>query len=185
MTASAMKVHLDKIGVDGYELDTALEKAWVTELMVEAKAPFEAVGDGRLKVRLDRVGDDVVHARGRVVVSLAAPCGRCLEGLRYDINVPIEVAMFPLGSEPMGGEDGELSADDLGVTTYEGKQIDLTAIVRDEVFLEMPMNPVCAFAEARECPNYQKVAGSVEMPPEEPKPGTDPRWAALKSIKLS
>ncbi len=185
MAASAMKVHLDKIGVDGYELDTALEKTWVTEMMTEAKAPFEGVSDGRLKVRLDRVGDDVVHVRGRVVVSLSAPCGRCLEGLRYDINVPIEVAMFPAGSEPMAGDDGELSADDLGVTTYEGKQIDLTAIVRDEVFLEMPMNPVCAFAEARQCPNYQKVAGSVEMPPEEPKPGTDPRWAALKSIKLS
>lgn len=186
MSASVMRVHIDKIGPEGFEIDTRLESQWLAEMMLEAKAPFEPAGDGRLVVRLDRVGDDVVHARGRVTVSLSAPCGRCLESLRYDINVPIEVALFPHGSEPVSGADGELDADDLGVSTYEHKEVDLTGIVRDEIFLEMPMNPVCAFAEARACPNYQKVAGTIDLPiDEEPRPGQDPRWAALKSIKLS
>lgn len=184
MSATAMKVPLDKIGPEGFELDTQLAEAWLGEMMTDAKSPFDVHGAGKLAVRLDRVGD-VVHVRGKLSVSLTAPCGRCVEPLVYDLNVPIEVAMFPHGHEPAIGAEGELDEEDLGVATYSNKEIDLTGIVRDEIFLEMPMNPICAVADPKDCPNYQKVGAVMEMPVDAPKPGEDPRWAALKGIKLS
>ncbi len=173
-----MKVPLDKIGPDGYDLDTKLELPWMAELLRDAKAPFEAVEPGELSVRLDRAGE-VVHVRGDITVHLSTPCGRCLRALTYDIEAPIEVAMFPLGSEPSAGEEGELESDDLGVSTYEHKEIDLTNLVRDEIFLEMPMNPVCEGKAAESC------VAAIPAASEPEKPKTDPRWDALKSIKLS
>lgn len=183
MSTSALKVQLDKIGPEGYELDTRLEVSWLIELMNATKAPYEPRGPGRLAVRLDRAGD-VVHVRGRVSASLSTPCGRCLEPLSYELNVPLEVAMFPAGSEPAAGPEGDLEADDLGVSTYEKKEIDLTAVVRDEIFLEMPMNPVCVDNSNCEA-LLASVAKAAQDPVDDKKPGSDPRWAALKSIKLS
>ncbi len=178
MSAAAMKVPLDQIGAEGYDLDTGLAKAWLAETLRDAKAPFEPHGDGKLKVHLARMGD-AVHVRGKLSVALAAPCGRCLEPLIYDLNLPIEVAMFPQGHEPAAGPEGELDEDDLGVATYAGKEIDLTGVVRDEMFLEMPMNPVCG-AEPSDC-----ARPAPEVPQVDIKPKEDPRWAALKNIKLS
>jgi uncharacterized protein len=182
MSATAMKIPLDQIGPEGFDLDTGLARAWLEDTLREARAPFEPHGDGKLVVRLDRMGD-VVHVRGKLGISLAAPCGRCLERLVYDLNLPIEVAMFPHGHEPEAGEDGELDDDDLGVTTYDAKEIDLTNIVRDEIFLEMPVNPVCG-PEPKDCANQAAVA-ALKTPEVEIKPKEDPRWAALKNIKLS
>lgn len=183
MSATAMKVPLDQIGPEGYDLDTGLAKAWLGEMLREAKAPFEPHADGSLKVRLDRMGD-VVHVRGKLKLSLAAPCGRCLEPLVYDLDLPIEVAMFPVGYEPEAGEDGELDEEDLGVATYEAKEINLINVVRDEIFLEMPMNPVCG-SEPEQCANYDKIADVLAGSAADIKPKEDPRWAALKGIKLS
>lgn len=177
MASSPFKVALDKIGPEGYELDVKLELPWVVALMQEAKAPYEPVAPGEMTVRLDRAGD-VVHVRGDITVHLKTPCGRCLRGLTYDIEAPVEVALFPKGKEPEAGPDGELGADDLGVSTYDHKEIDLTGIVRDEIFLEMPMNPVCEGKAAETC-----VSAAPAPEPEGPK--SDPRWDALKNIKLS
>jgi uncharacterized protein len=178
-----LKISVDEIGPEGLALDVKLETAWLSELL-GADLVFKPDGEGRLTVRLDRAGE-IVHVRGRVHCNLQAPCGRCLEGLGFEINVPVEVAMFPVGSEPEAGPDGELAEEDLGVATYDGKTVDLTAIVRDEVFLEMPMNPICHYAAAEECPNFQRNVGNVPRMEEEKRTGIDPRWAALQKLKLS
>jgi uncharacterized protein len=152
-------------------------------MLRDAKAPFTPQADAKLKVRLDRMGD-VVHVRGKLSLTLGAPCGRCLEPLVYDLNLPLEVAMFPHGHEPQADDEGELDEEDLGVATYDNKEIDLTNIVRDEIFLEMPMNPVCG-PELENCANYQAVSGVLAKAGGDIKPKEDPRWAALKGIKLS
>ncbi len=182
MSASALKIPLDQIGLEGFDLDTGLARSWLTDTLREARAPFEPHGDGKLVVRLDRMGD-VVHVRGRLRVSLTAPCGRCLEPLVYDLDLPIQVAMFPHGHEPEAGPDGELDDDDLGAATYDDKEVDLTNIVRDEIFLEMPVNPVCGL-NLEDCANQAAIA-ALKTPEVDIQPKGDPRWAALKNIKLS
>lgn len=183
-----MKIELDKIGPEGYDHDSPIEPAWLAEAL-GPRAPFGPAGQGRLTVHLARVGD-VVHVRGKVYVKLKADCGRCLEPLDFDLNAALEVALFPKGAEPAPGPDGELSEEDMGVATYEGGVIDLSELVKDEIFLEMPMNPMCSYERAADCPNFQKYAGPAatapESEPETPSPaGGDPRWAGLKRIKLS
>ncbi|MBC7794321.1 MAG: DUF177 domain-containing protein [Clostridia bacterium] len=179
MASSPLKVPIDKIGPDGYELDVRLEKPWMTALLSDAKAPFEPVDAGELDVRLDRAGD-VVHIRGSLSVHFKAACGRCLRTLTYDIEVPVEVAMFPDGSALAAGNDSELDQEDLGASTYENKEIDLEGLVRDEIFLEMPMNPMCEGEAAATCVAVIPVDAQLDKGTKQ-----DPRWEALTKIKLS
>ncbi|MEL6543509.1 MAG: DUF177 domain-containing protein, partial [Myxococcota bacterium] len=160
---------------------------WVNESLGE-KSPFVAANPGRLKVHLERRRAGVVQARGTLQVSLRADCARCLYPVEVTLNQGLDLVLFPLGSEPQAGPDGELGAEDMGVATYTDGEVDLTSLVRDEIFLEMPMNPTCDFNDPRDCDHFMANLGKYdkelqvgENAPEE-KP-VDPRWAALNRLK--
>ncbi len=182
-----MRVHVDKIGSDGFDFDEPLSLDWMNEALGE-DSPFSAAKEGRLKVHLERRRGGVVQARGTLQVTLASDCARCLYPVEVTLNHDLDVVLFPLGSEPQPGPDGELAAEDMGVATYDEGEIDLSAIVRDEIFLEMPMNPTCDFADPRDCGHFMANLGKYEselqvgeQEPEDKAP--DPRWAALGRLK--
>jgi uncharacterized protein len=97
------------------------------------------------------------------------------------IDTPLDVTLFPRGKEPPAHADGEVAEEDLGVATYEEKEIDLSGIVHDEVLLGLPMNPVCREDCAGLCPTCGQNLneGDCECPP-----ASDPRWDALRRLKL-
>ncbi len=146
-----MRVHLDKIGPDGYDLDEPVTVAWLNSTL-GADSPFRGSGDGRFLVRLERI-DDAVYVRGRARLALTAKCSRCLDSVHLGIDAPVEVTLFPRGKEPSPAPDGELSGEHVGVAIYAKKEIDLSGILRDEVFLELPMNPICNEECSGLCPN--------------------------------
>ncbi len=174
-----LTVRLERIPVEGLDLDEAVSVEWLANALGEG-SPFRPDGEGRLRVHLHRA-EEVVHVRGRATLSLGSACSRCLEPVSLAIDTPLEVALFPLGSEPAPRPDGEIAPEDMGVATYEDDEIDLGGIVHDEVFLELPMNPVCSESCAGLCPtcgtnlNEQRCAC---------KPAPDPRWSALRQLKL-
>lgn len=183
-----MKIHLEKIGPDGFHFVEPIEEVWLNECLGGDSA-FAAAGPGSLDVMLYRSKHEVVHVRGSVRVTLNTSCVRCLFGIELALNQPIDVVLFPAGKEPEAGEDGELSSDDLGVGSYEGGEIDLSALVRDEIYLEMPMNPNCGIEDPRECEHFMRNLGDHQKdlhygdaPVAKP---TDSRWAALSKVKLS
>lgn len=182
-----MRVHVDKIGTDGFDFDEPLSEEWMSAALGE-DSPFAPAEEGRLQVHLDRRRGGVVQARGSVQVSLKTDCSRCLYPVEVTLNHDLDVVLFPAGSEPQPGPDGELAEADMGVATYDEGEIDLTALVRDEIFLEMPMNPTCDFVDPRDCDHFMANLGKYERelqvgddePAEKP---VDPRWAALGRIK--
>ncbi|MEZ4271630.1 MAG: DUF177 domain-containing protein [Myxococcota bacterium] len=137
----ALTVRLERIGTEGYDLETPIAREWLEEIF-DKDSPYTPVADGALQVHLERVMD-VIHVRGRMRLALGAHCSRCLEPADLALDTPIQVSLFPLGQEPAAKPDGELDSDDTGVATYEGQLIELGDLLRDEVFLELPMNPVC------------------------------------------
>src|SRR5688572_14931039 len=109
-----MVVRIERIPVEGLDLDQPVTAEWLTEALGEG-SPFKARGNGRLRIHLARV-EDMVHVRGRAMLELGAPCSRCLTDVPLAINTPVELALFPLGTEPPPGPDGEISGDDMGVS---------------------------------------------------------------------
>ncbi len=175
-----LELRVDRIGDDGLELDEVLSLAWLDETLGK-DSPFRAVGDGRLRLFVQCV-DRVVHARGRLTASFEGACVRCLERAEVAIDAPLALAIFPVGEEPDATEDGEIPQEDVGVAVYHDEIIKLADIVRDEVFLELPMNPLCDEACAGLCPACGVNRNTTRC---QCSPEVDIRWLGLRSIKVN
>ena len=145
-----MIIRVERIGDDGLDVDQVVARAWLEEAL-GGDSPFTPVGEGRVRLHLLRV-EDVIHVRGQATLELGAECSRCLEPVTISLSTPVEVALFPRGAEPVPAADGEIEADDMGVATYDGQEIHLGDLIHDEVFLELPMSPICSQSCAGLCP---------------------------------
>jgi uncharacterized protein len=136
-------------------------------------------GGQRYAVPGHRVGAtlDVSHTttgyalRLRFEAALAGPCMRCLEEAGHAVSVDAREI-----DQPGGGEE-------LDSPYLEAEQLDVRAWARDALALALPTQIVCR----EECLGLCAVCGENlnEAGPEhahEREP--DPRWAALRELKL-
>ena len=140
--------------------------------------PFEfggqeyAVEGGRVPAALDVAHTTTGYSlRLRFEADLAGPCMRCLEGADQLVKVDAREV-----DQPGGGEE-------LDSPYLEDEQLDLRGWARDALALALPAQIVCT----AECRGLCAVCGENlnEAGPEhvhEPEP--DPRWAALRELKL-
>ncbi|MES2504998.1 MAG: hypothetical protein V4534_09000 [Myxococcota bacterium] len=109
--------HIPEVGITKTE---RLSIAQVSELLDEPgrEMAFKALAETELSLQIDRKGDNATIT-GRGVFSLSHPCVRCLEeivvGLELDMNLELE----------------------------KPDVIDLTEVLREEMFLELPHYPAC------------------------------------------
>ena len=176
-----MKIHLDKIGPNGFVLQDALTKAWLDETL-GANSPISAVGDGSINAQIFRLENNV-QVHGTVTAKLLTACSRCIEEIPLQIKAPLDIIIFPKGGLPDAATNGELSEEDLGVATYENQEVDLDNIIHDGLFLEIPMNPICSEKCRGLCSscginlNHESCACNTKL--------KDWRLAALQNIKLN
>jgi len=174
-----LKVRVDRIADEGFDLDEVLTRDWLDRSLGEG-TPFHAAKDGHISAHLMKV-EDVVQVRGRARVTLQGECVRCLTQTDLPLDLSIDLALFPKGKEPEAAPEGELTADDMGVGSYAEGIIDLSDVVHDEVLLELPMNPLCRESCAGLCPvcGQNLNEGKCSCQPE-----IDPRWQGLRSLKV-
>ena len=178
--SAVLSVRVDRIGDEGLDVDEVIGTVWVDAALGQG-SPFRANGAGRLIVHLEKV-EHVVYMRGRAKVQLAGQCGRCLSPADLALNVPIEVALFPSGKEPAANTEGELAPDEMGVAAYEDGVINLSGIIHDEVFLELPMNPLCKESCAGLCPSCGTNLNETRC---NCAKAVDPRWEILRDLKAN
>ncbi len=149
-------------------IDLSLPEALGTDLIAvphgasaQLQASFEVVTDG-------------IWVSGSFRSEAIGECGRCLEEVRREVDVPFQALyLYP---EAELGEDED--SDDVHV--FDGETIDLEEAVRDAVVTSLPFTPLCA----PDCPGLCDQCGV----PLKDNPGhahevLDPRWAALDSVK--
>jgi uncharacterized protein len=129
-----------RIPPEGLELTEELSPG---ELHVESGEEFALAPGGSLRCRVERGDDDNVHVRGRLEASLALACGRCLGG--FSLPVGQQVDVFYLPERPGEGEeeDVELKDRDMIVAYYAGGRVDLGELVREQLYLALPMKRLC------------------------------------------
>lgn len=153
----------------------------VGDLGYRAKGTAAISGNAYLAER------DVV-VDGEVKLSVGYDCVRCVEGLEMPVALRFShvIAPRPEGQADKVSDDDELvvDAEDDGEEReeafYEGEEVDLTALMREDILLELPMNPTCEHTAAGRCDRYDEVLpeaapGSAEA--------VDPRWAPLLEMK--
>lgn len=142
-------------------------------------------------------------AWGELSTAVQVACGRCLEPLAQTVRFSIEENFRPLVNAETGhlirpdefeGEEEDLEDDALIIN--EQHLLDLTEVVRQNIWVAIPTYPSCNWAGKGECPNftaYKRDIGDVrlllageqvaEQPAAQASPAVDPRWAALLALR--
>jgi uncharacterized protein len=120
-------------------------------------------------VRFSRTAQGL-YAQGRLQAETQMDCVRCLEPFSQILEIRIDdLFVYPPGQAP----ETALSIPETGI-------LDLTPIVREYLWLDVPLQPVCR-AECRglcpECGNNLNESSCSH-----PTAGADPRLSGLKSL---
>lgn len=137
--------------------------------------------------------DDLYQLVGRIRGELELACSRCLEPFTMHVDVPFDLRYLPqhlnmTGSAEDGDDDDdekvpsqEVGGDDLTTAFYRDDQIDLTQLVREQLYLLLPMKPLHSEDCKGLCPNCGTNLN--EKTCECRNEWEDPRLAPLKALK--
>ena len=147
---------------------------------------YRATGPAHVRGHAYRSKRDV-FVEAELEATVAFDCVRCLEPLALTLArkirhllVPGKRDLAPVGEESMEAElHAEQDADE-DLDCYEGDTIDLVELLREDILLELPMNPTCVEASGARCARFDEV---LSAPGAGGEPAVDPRWAPLLELK--
>ena len=171
-----MKICIDRIPEKGLHIVETRPPEWWTNITV----PAYNEGDGwegpvQLDITFNRVGSQI-HAQGKILAKIRTFCARCLEGMSCEVEAPVDVFLVP---ERPGMTDRE---EDVGYETYHGEHIDMGEYIRGQLSLHFPSRFYCRPDCRGLCPQCGINLNNEKCSCAENK--IDPRWAALKNLKL-
>lgn len=194
-----MVVKIEEIRDAGLELTDPMGMPLLERALTQdgPDTGFRPVAPAPGKVKLTKVGTDVV-VKGDYSVTVKAPCKRCLTDVEVQVPVKFTLDLVPQtkvkaddddedgatgeAADEAGDRGGSFDLDSADQETYDGRQIDLDPILREQVLLALPMHAVCRedckglCSQCGQNLNEQQCACDQKV--------IDPRLAALKNIKL-
>lgn len=106
-------------------------------------------------------------------------CSRCLKSYSFALEKKF---LFVLTPNPFSAKTKELNRDELGLSYYVSKEINLFPFIREQVLLALPTRPLCEEACRGICPgcgadlNQEPCLCAVTR--------GDPRTAIFRTLKL-
>ena len=171
------------------------------EAFADLKDDFKVVGTTDVVGTVRREKGTTVLLEVRVSSVIEETCSRCLEPFTVPVYVDVTTRFVPPGdfakvTEETAARTGRLKAGDadededeagvdehvLGLAEYRDEKIDLGEVVREQLYLALPMKPLCREDCKGLCPvcgvnrNRETCTCQQEW--------VDPRMAALKEWKV-
>ena len=162
-------VSASELDAGGKEYTREIPHAWLKTAFDESDATPK--GDGALDLRLSKSGTDVV-VHGEANADVELPCARCLEPVKVTLAAEISVLMVP-AAKIKHEREHEMASSEADVLPYDGENVVLDDLVRDDLLLEIPMIPLCK----EDCPGIASAHAKEEAKP------VDPRLAPLLRLK--
>lgn len=185
------------------EAETPFARTFEPADVAVADDPFRVTGPVELVMTI-RKDDDLFRLVGQIRGTLEMACSRCLEPFTFTLDPSFDLRYLPQhlnmsGGAPDDGDDddrkaqddeddddggrvgGEVGGDDLTTSFYRDDQIDLLQMVREQIFLAIPMKPLHSDACKGLCPNCG--ANLNETTCECRTDWVDPRLAPLLNLK--
>lgn len=192
-----LRIPIDEIRDDGLEVVERLPAAWMTELLREPRdEPWQAAEEGHIELLLTR-DPSTVHLKGRGRFTLHHTCVRCLGRVDFDVDLDLDLRLIArenvvdplrepvhmdLGETAEMPDEGEkLDEEDADLVRFDGRTIDLASILKEQLFLELPIHPTHESEGARGGEACEiDPSGALKA---EQERWADPRWAALCALK--
>ena len=133
-----MKISLVRMPVDGLRFEHQYQAGELDTRIFD----FEVQAPPLVTGRVDRVGMDM-RMRGEIKAQIAIACARCLKQVPISIALAFDLLYAP--EDPGGSRTGEveLNARELEFSVYERDEIDLDALVLEQLELELPSRALC------------------------------------------
>ena len=159
-----------------FEETYAAESIDLDDETAQLVGAVEVTGTARRSSRIARV-------KGNLHGNFEIACSRCLQPSNFELKTPFEVDFVTLENYGAAGSETELNRTDLSLSVYDGEQIDLSEVVREQILLNLPMQELCKIDCAGLCEKCgaNKSTNSCDCQTKE----LDPRWSALKELKNS
>jgi uncharacterized protein len=172
-------VDISRIPPEGLDLDSELTPG---EVHIEGEDTFELLGGGHLRGHVEKGDEGSVHVRGHLSARLQLQCGRCLELFVFPVDQELDLFYLPqrAAPQPEEEEEVELADRDMVIAYYRGDRLDLGEMVREQLFLGIPMKRLCRESCAGLCPSCgaNRNVTACECKVED----LDPRLAPLKDL---
>ena len=136
-------------------------------------------GDVQVACEITRHIIETVVA-GTVETEAEIDCTRCLQPVTQELVVPFEVSFVAPDAFPTA-EEVKLNESDLGVDVFQGEQIDLKEVAREQILLNLPEQVTCRDDCKGLCEKCGTNLNTSKCSCGEDE--IDPRWAALQGLK--
>lgn len=141
-----MHLGVGNIPMTGRALTLSMSEDWACAAAAQAVGGAVSILQGGL--RLDDLDLKVVRVTGSVEVGATLPCDRCGESTEVAVSTEVDLRYAPasrlLNQPSTEEEEIELARDDLDVGWYEGKSLDMAAVLCEAVSLAWPTRVVCS-----------------------------------------
>lgn len=144
-------------------------------------------GDERRPVSGARITGRVVHGarglelRARVTGNVEVACSRCLEPVGVDVDDEIFLVLEVAEGDDAPGGEREIGAEDADLYPVEGGRLDVDALLREQLDLQLPVKPLCREDCKGLCPecgaDRNRTACACR------REEIDPRFAPLARLK--
>lgn len=188
-----LRFQLDRVKDVPLAIERELPIVYLDEvLQAEPPTGFVAVQPASLQAKLSRVNAREYVFQGEFSTGLRTSCKRCL--VSVDMGVPVgfvlelvprsslEERVMPVDDDGQGEIAGTFSPEEAAQVPYDGSSVDLEPVVREQLLLALPMGAVCSEG----CKGLCQVCGAnlneTDCGCDRHVP--DPRWAALRTIKI-
>jgi uncharacterized protein len=176
-----VKLRIEDISAEVKTLDFVEPPTEVNRLL-EQGSIHEWHVDEPFSVRLShyRSGMELFFS-GSVRAAVTATCARCAEDFSVAAGRDFRFVVAPKSMGDLNGKD--LTAEDLEFSLYDGEEVDVSPLVREQLLLALPTRPLCQEGCRGLCSqcganlNLKSCSCSPRM--------ADPRFEALRSLKLS
>jgi uncharacterized protein len=167
---TTLLIDIDRLPKEGLCLSRDFE--FLSLDLVEENAVFLEPAHADVTVRL--VGEEIL-VQGEVTARLSFVCSRCLIPFEFPVASRFDLVYLP---EELDGLSEELSDEKIDQMYYSGRQLDLRAVVLEQLNLTFPAKPLCAPG----CEGICAVCGEIirESRCSCLVKESDPRWNGLK-----
>ena len=137
-----LTLKLDEIPDEGLDLKWREERASLLGYLRNfSKIDFDFEAPLQSEARISKAGQSVL-IKGKVETQLRLHCVRCLKEFTYPLSSTFELTLHPV-KETAFEEETQLGGDEMESSFFEGEEIRLSEIACEQIFLEIPYQPLC------------------------------------------
>lgn len=174
-----MRLKVDDITADVKRLSFSEPETQINHILAQGRLKeYRLEKPVSVTVSYYRAGTELVF-EGELFARGEALCARCSEEFSSANERPFR---FVLAPRALGWhEEGDLDEEDLEFSLYDGDEVDLTPLIREQLFLALPTRPLCR----EDCRGLCSRCGAnlnvrqCACPSE----GAEARLAVLRSLK--